>query len=64
MLEGLIVLIAVATLIITLYSDAGSAKKKHSRYFQTVQKPTGKKEREPVIIGPQYDRFFSKLNSL
>ena len=44
MLEGLMVLIAIATLIVTLYSDAGSAKKKHSRYFQTVQKPTGKKD--------------------
>lgn len=58
------VLIAAATLIITLYADAGSAKKKHSQYFQKVQKPTGKIEREAVINGPQYDRFFSKLNSL
>ena len=64
MLEGLMVLIAVATLIVTLYFDAGSAKKKHSKYFQTVQKPTGKKEREAAITGPQYEGFFAKLNSL
>jgi hypothetical protein len=64
MLEGLIVLIAIATLIVTLYSDAGSAKKKHSTYFQTVQKPTGKNEREAMITGPQYEGFFAKLNSL
>ena len=65
MLEGLMVLIAVATLIVTLYSDAGSAKKKHSRYFQTVQKPTRKKVRELAI--PDFsknDEFFTKLNSL
>lgn len=64
MLEGLMVLIAIAVLGVTLWSDAGSAKKKHSRYFQTVQKPTGKKEREAVVTGPQYEGFFSKLNSL
>ena len=63
-LEGLMILIAIATLIVTLYSDAGSAKKKHSRYFQTVQKPTGKKEREAKIPVPEYDRFYAKLNSL
>ncbi|HWQ43858.1 MAG TPA: hypothetical protein VN456_17775 [Desulfosporosinus sp.] len=64
MLEGLMVLIAIATLVVTLWSDAGSAKKKHSRYFQTVQKPTGKKEREATIPGSQFDGFFAKLNNL
>ena len=64
MLEGLMVLIAIATLGVTLWADAGSAKKKHSKYFQTVQKPTGKKEREAVVTGTQYEGFFTKLNSL
>ncbi len=64
MFEGLMVLIAIATLIVTFYSDSRSSKKKYSNYFQTVQKPTGKKEREAVITGPQYEGFFSKLNSL
>ena len=65
MLEGLMVLIAIATLIVTLYSDAGSAKKKHSKYFQTVQKPTRKTVREVVMPDlSQHDGFFAKLNSL
>ena len=62
--QWLLVLIAIATLIVTLYFDAGSAKKKHSKYFQTVQKPTGKKERDAVINESKYDGFFAKLNSL
>lgn len=65
MLEGLMVLIAVATLIVTLYSDAGSAKKKHSSYFQKVQKPTRKIVREVAMPDfSQHDGFFTKLNSL
>lgn len=65
MLEGLIVLIAVVTLIITLYSDAGSAKKKHSNYFQAVQKPSKKTSSDPVVPDlSQHDGFFAKLNSL
>ncbi|TGE32376.1 hypothetical protein [Desulfosporosinus sp. Sb-LF] len=63
--QWLMVLIAVATLFVTLYSDALSGKKKHSSYFQAVQKPTGKTERETAIFKPnQHDRFFTKLNSL
>lgn len=65
MLEGLMVLIAIAILFVTLYSDAGSAKKKHSSYFQKVQKPTKKTVRE--IAMPDLstnDGFFEKLNSL
>jgi hypothetical protein len=65
MLEGLMVLIAIITLIVTLYADAGSAKKKHSSYFQTVQKPTKKTVREAAMPDlSQNDGFFAKLNSL
>lgn len=63
--QWLMGLIAIATLIITLYSDALTGKKKHSTYFQAVQKPTGKKEREALIPEPNtHDCFFAKLNSL
>ena len=63
--EWLLVLIVFATLIVTLYSDSLAAKKKHSGYFQRVQKPTGKIEREASIPNlNEYDRFFTKLNSL
>ena len=59
------VIIAIVILIITLYSDAGSAKKKHSSYFQTVQKPTSKKVRELAMPDlSKNDGFFEKLNSL
>lgn len=65
MLEGLIVLIAIVTLFITLYSDAGSAKKKHSNYFQKVQKPSKKTKHElPDPDFSKHDGFFAKLNSL
>lgn len=65
MLEGLMVLIAIATLIVTLYADAGSAKKKHSKYFQKVQKPTRKTVSELTLPDlSQNDGFFAKLNSL
>lgn len=63
--QWLLVLIVIATLIVILYSDSLAAKKKHSSYFQTVQKPTGKTEREAEIPKlNEYDRFFAKLNSL
>ena len=63
--QWLLVLIAIATLIVTLYSDSLGAKKKHASYFKTVQKPTGKTEREAAIPKlNKYDRFFVKLNSL
>lgn len=65
MLEGLIVLIAIVTLIIALYSDAGSAKKKHSNYFLKVQKPSKKTKRDlPNPDFSRHDGFFTKLNSL
>ncbi len=66
MLEGLMILIAIATLIVTLYSDAGSAKKKHSSYFQKVQKPNKKKILREVSMPDLSgnDDFFTKLNSL
>ncbi|KUO75588.1 MAG: hypothetical protein APF81_27630 [Desulfosporosinus sp. BRH_c37] len=65
MLEGLMVLIAIAFLVVTLISDAGSAKKKHSKYFQTVQKPTKKTVREVAIPDlSKHDGFFAKLNKL
>ncbi|MDQ7093994.1 hypothetical protein REC12_10370 [Desulfosporosinus sp. PR] len=63
--QWLVVLIAIITLIVTLYSDALTGKKKHSKYFLTVQKPAGKKEREAEIPDSnKHDRFFAKLNSL
>ena len=65
MLEGLMVLIAVATLIVALYSDAGSTKGKNSSFFLKVQKPTGKKVHELAISDfSENDGFFTKLNSL
>lgn len=63
--QWLLVLIVIGTLIVTLYSDSLAGKKKHSSYFKTVQKPTGKTERAAAIPKiNQYDRFFTKLNSL
>ena len=63
--QWLLVLIVIATLIVTLYSDSLTGKKMHSSYFQTVQKPTGKTEREAVLPKlNKYDRFFTRLNSL
>ncbi|MCB8816584.1 MULTISPECIES: hypothetical protein [Desulfosporosinus] len=63
--QWLVALIVIAALVITLYSDAGSAKKKHSDYFQRVQKPTGKAERNAEIPrGNKHDPFYAKLNSL
>lgn len=62
--QWLVVLIAIVALIVTLYSDAGSAKKKHSDYFQRVQKPTGKAQRDAMIPdSKKFDRFYAKLNS-
>lgn len=63
--QWLLVLIVIATLIVTLYSDTLAGKNKHSSYFKTVQKPTGKTEREAVIPKlNKFDPFFTKLNSL
>lgn len=63
--QWLLVLIVVATLFVTMYSDTLAGKKMHSSYFKTVQKPTGKIEREAVIPKQnKYDPFFNKLNSL
>ena len=63
--QWIVVLIVIGALVVALYSDAGSAKKKHSDYFQRVQKPTGKAERNAAIPNSnQYDNFYAKLNSL
>ena len=63
--QWLLGFIVIATLIVTFYSDFLAAKKKHSSYFLTVQKPTGKTEREAAIPKlNENDRFFTKLNSL
>ncbi|HZK85839.1 MAG TPA: hypothetical protein VFC58_14485 [Desulfosporosinus sp.] len=63
--QWLLVLIVFATLIVTFYSDTLAGKKKHSSYFQMVQKPTGKTEREADIPKTEpHDPFFAKLNSL
>ena len=63
--QWLLVLIVIGILLVTLYSDTLAGKKKHSSYFQTVQKPTGKIEREAAIPKfNRYDDFFTKLNSL
>jgi len=62
--EWLVVLIVFAALVITLISDAGSAKKKHSDYFLRVQKPTGKAERDAAKPDAnRHNDFFAKLNS-
>ncbi|HBW36672.1 hypothetical protein [Desulfosporosinus sp. BICA1-9] len=62
--QWFVVLIAFAALFVTLYSDAGSAKKKHSDYFQRVQKPTGKAQRDAAIPNSnKFDPFYAKLNS-
>ncbi|AET68852.1 hypothetical protein Desor_3354 [Desulfosporosinus orientis DSM 765] len=63
--QWLVALIVIAALVVALYSDAGSAKKKHSDYFQRVQKPAGKAERDAVIPNSnKYNPFYTKLNSL
>lgn len=63
--QWLLALIVIAALVITLYSDAGSAKKKHSDYFLKVQKPTGKAERDAQIPDAnKHNPFYAKLNSL
>ena len=63
--QWLVALIVVAILIVTLYSDTLVGKEKSSSYFQSVQKPTGKAEREAVVPNlDQYDQFYSKLNTL
>jgi len=65
LLQWLLALIVISILIITLYSDKMAAKKKHSSYFKTVQKPTGKAEHEATIPNlTENDPFFAKLNSL
>lgn len=63
--QWLVVLIAILALIVTLFSDSGAAKKKHSDYFQRVQKPTGKAERNAVLPNSnKFNRFYAKLNNL
>ena len=63
--QWLLALIVIAILFVTLYSDSLAAKKKHSTYFKTVQKPTGKADREATIPKlNENDPFFAKLNSL
>lgn len=62
--NGLVVLVAILTLIVTVYSDALTGKKKSSKYFMAVQQPTGKQEREASLPDPdKYNRFYAKLNS-
>lgn len=62
--QWLLVFVVFGVLMVTLYSDSLAAKKKHSSYFKTVQKPTGKKEREAATPNlSQYDQFFTKLNA-
>ena len=63
--QWLLVFVVFGILIVTMYSDSLAAKKKHSSYFKTVQKPTGKKDREATIPNlSQHDPFFTKLNTL
>jgi len=62
--QWLVALIVIGALVITLFSDAGSAKKKHSDYFQRVQKPAGKAERNAEIPNAnKHNGFYAKLNS-
>lgn len=63
--QWLLVFVVFGILIVTMYSDSLAAKKKHSSYFKTVQKPTGKKERAATIPNlSKHDQFFTKLNTL
>lgn len=60
--HGIIVLFIVAMLVITICSDATTGKKEKS-FFKSVQKPSGKEEREITISEfDQYDHFYLRLN--
>ena len=63
--QWLVALIAVLALVVTVYADRWTGKKKHSDYFLIVQKPLGKPERDAVIPPTdKHDSFFTKLNTL
>lgn len=62
--QWLVAFVAVAILVVAVYSDALTGKKKHSKYFQSVQIPKGKAERIPVTpeLSFKTNQFLSKLN--
>jgi len=63
--QWLVALIAIAVFLGIIFSDSWTGKRKHSRFFQTVQKPQGKDWRLPEIpASTEHDQFFSKLNTL
>ncbi|KLU62234.1 hypothetical protein CEB3_c14540 [Peptococcaceae bacterium CEB3] len=63
MLNLVVGLVALLALVFVVLSDFWTGK--HSRYFESVQKPSGKQERNPVIPDASgHDDWFHKLNSL
>ena len=60
--QWLVVCLALAAVVVLIYADA-STKKKKTSYFESVRQPTGKEEREITIPEfNQHDGFYSKLN--
>lgn len=63
-LQWVVALVAIAALVIVAISDATGGKSKHSSYFEAIQQPKGKQQREANIPDPsKHDSFYAKLNS-
>lgn len=62
--QWLVGIIAILALVAVVMSDVLTGKKKHSYYFQKVQKPVGKEDRDvSVTTSSKHDSFYSKLNA-
>lgn len=62
--QWLVGIAAIVALVLVGFSDFLSGKSKHSTYFQRVQKPTGKEQRNASIPdSSKHDSFFTKLNT-
>lgn len=62
--QWLVGIAAIVALVLVGFSDYLSGKSKHSTYFQKVQKPTGKAQRNANIPdSAKHDSFYSKLNT-
>jgi hypothetical protein len=62
--QWIIGIVAIVALVFVLISDRHSGKSKHSTYYQRVQKPAGKAQRDANIPETsKHDEFFSKLNT-
>ena len=60
--QWLLISLVFVSIVILLLADA-STKRKKTSYFETVQKPTGKTEREITVPEfDQHDGFYLKLN--